>query len=66
MTLEQQYNKVVEQNKQLQGELALANKVIELMAFGLNNYRRICKSEDITTEGVITEYKAQVEKNLSA
>jgi hypothetical protein len=66
MTLEQQYNKVVEQNKQLQGELALANKVIEMMAtteagLGIGLFSPITK-EDITD--IINSYKQQAKQEL--
>ena len=66
MTLEQQYNKVVRQNKELQGELALANKAIEMMAsteagLGIGVFSPVTK-EDITD--IVNSYKQQAKQEL--
>lgn len=38
MTIQQQYEAVVQQNRDLQGKLRVANRVIELMASGLSTF----------------------------
>ena len=72
---EKQYNAVVAQNKSLQGELRLANKIIEVIANELNMYDDClgwgvdlrCETETISCEECIKQrYMRQALQELEA